>query len=86
MVIISTFVLTLTESMDFLPLLFESVSAFATVGLSLGVTPELSPIGKLMIIITMFAGRVGPLTLFFAISSRAQSSGYRYPEDKIMIG
>ena len=85
-VMVTTFVLALTESASFLGLLFESVSAFATVGLSLGVTPELSPIGKVMIILTMFAGRVGPLTLFFAMSNQTSTAGYRYPEDKIMIG
>jgi trk system potassium uptake protein TrkH len=86
MVMLTTFVLTMSESRAFLPLLFESVSAFATVGLSLGVTPELTPFGKVMIIVTMLAGRVGPLTLFFAMSNQAATTGYRYPEDKIIIG
>jgi trk system potassium uptake protein TrkH len=85
-VMISTFVLLLTESAGFLVVLFESVSAFATVGLSLGLTPELSTAGKVMIIVTMFAGRVGPLTLFFAMSKQIQQRGYRHPEDKIIIG
>lgn len=85
-VILSAFMLTLSESQEFLVLLFEAVSAFATVGLSLGATPDLTPMGKVIIILTMFAGRIGPLTLFYAMSNQHTSIGYRYPEDKIIIG
>jgi trk system potassium uptake protein TrkH len=86
-VMVSTFLLTLTEQADFLVLLFESVSAFATVGLSMGITAELTDVGKFIVSLTMFAGRVGPLTFFFALSQRAFTKpGFRYPEDRIMIG
>lgn len=87
LVIFVTMVLTVTEpGKDFLMLLFEATSAFATVGLSMGLTPELSPIGKALITITMFAGRVGPLTLAFAIARKRKMDHYRYPVGKVMIG
>ena len=66
-------------------LLFEQVSAFATVGLSTGVTPGLSTIGKLWIIITMFVGRLGPVTIAFAMLSRPQTLS-RYPVERVMVG
>jgi trk system potassium uptake protein TrkH len=85
-VIIATLILTVTESAPFLWLLFEVVSAFATVGLSLGVTPELSDIGKFVIITTMYIGRVGPLTLFSALMLRSSVPRYRYAEEQVLIG
>jgi trk system potassium uptake protein len=82
-----TMLLTITETgKDFLMILFEVNSAFATVGLSMGLTPELSPIGRMLIIFTMFAGRVGPLTVAFAIAKRRKPVPYRHPQGKIMIG
>jgi trk system potassium uptake protein len=82
-----TMLLTLTEvGKDFLMILFETTSAFATVGLSMGLTPELSPIGRVLIIFTMFAGRVGPLTVAFAIAMRRKPDPYRYPQGRMMIG
>ncbi|AHF06340.1 TrkH family potassium uptake protein [Desulfitobacterium metallireducens] len=89
LVLVVTGVLTLTEKADFLTLLFETTSAFATVGLTVGLTPTLTNMGKLMIIFTMFAGRVGPLTLVFALSHKRngpQQKHIKYPEEKIMIG
>ncbi len=70
----------------FLQYLFEVCSAFGTVGLSTGVTPNLSYLGKIIIIVTMFAGRVGPLTLALAIAMQREKVIYSYPEEKIMIG
>lgn len=65
--------------------LFEQVSAFGTVGLSTGLTPKLSVAGKVWIIVTMFVGRLGPLTLaVWAFTHKAP--GVRYPEGRIMIG
>jgi trk system potassium uptake protein TrkH len=65
--------------------LFEQVSAFGTVGLSTGLTPRLTGVGKLWIIATMFVGRLGPLTLgVLAFSPRV--AGLRYPEGRIMVG
>jgi trk system potassium uptake protein TrkH len=72
---------------SFLSLLFEVVSAFGTVGLSLGITPFLSVIGKLCIVVLMFLGRVGPLTLVLAVGSRVVlPSEVEYPEGKVLIG
>jgi trk system potassium uptake protein len=85
-VVVATLILTVTESAPFLWLLFEVVSAFATVGLSLGVTPELSDIGKFVIATTMYIGRVGPLTLFSALMLRSSVPRYRYAEEQVLIG
>jgi len=67
-------------------ILFETVSAFGTVGLSTGATPELGVAGRLIITATMFAGRLGPLTLVFAMERKKSIQRFRYPEEKIMIG
>jgi trk system potassium uptake protein TrkH len=64
---------------------FEQVSAFGTVGLSTGLTPDLGVIGRLWIIVTMFVGRLGPLTLALSMFSRRQTK-IHYPEGRIMIG
>jgi trk system potassium uptake protein TrkH len=72
---------------DFLSLFFEVVSAFGTVGLSLGITPFLSSMGKFVIVIMMFIGRIGPLTLLLAMpSKRYVDHGVNYPEGRILIG
>jgi trk system potassium uptake protein len=82
-----TMLLTITEpNKDFLMILFEATSAFATVGLSTGLTPELSPIGKILIILTMFAGRVGPLTIAYAVALHRKPDPFKFPKGKIMIG
>ena len=68
-------------------ILFETVSAFGTVGLSTGLTPELSYPGRLVIVITMFLGRVGPLTLALLVGRRRRSgAAIRYPEEGVMVG
>ncbi len=72
---------------SFLSLIFEVVSGFGTVGLSMGITPFLSSIGKLCIISMMYLGRVGPLTLILAVGSRVVlPSNVEYPEGKVLIG
>ncbi len=85
-VILVTFTLTLTENYKFIDLLYEVVSAFATVGVSRDVTENLTDIGKLIITMTMYIGRVGPLTLAYAFGSRAKCKNIRYPEANISIG
>ena len=70
----------------FVAVLFEAMSAQATVGLSTGITPALSIPGKLIIILTMFVGRLGPLTLAYALTRREQPAHYRYPEMRVHIG
>jgi len=69
-----------------LDLLFETVSALGTVGLSTGITSKLSAIGKILIIVTMFLGRVGPFTLALAIGQRQRVERYRYPDERVLIG
>ena len=71
---------------DFLALMFETVSAFGTVGLSMNLTPLLSPMGKLVIVLMMYIGRVGPLTLVLAVGQSQNVSRIKYPESKVMIG
>jgi trk system potassium uptake protein TrkH len=69
----------------FLELLFESISAFGTVGLSMGITPSLSGLGRLTITALMFVGRLGPLVIGLAVS-RERISRFQYAEENIMIG
>ncbi len=86
-VLSSLFILLLvSENKPFFPLLFEAVSAFGTVGLSMGITPDLTTPGKILIIILMYAGRIGPLTLGFALMRGITRGKVRYPEAKVMIG
>ncbi|AJY77242.1 TrkH family potassium uptake protein [Paenibacillus beijingensis] len=83
----AVFLLELTEKdISLMNLAFEAVSAFGTVGLSLGATPELSSFGKLIIILLMFVGRLGPLTLAFALTKKQSQANFKYPEEKILIG
>ncbi|MDI9490763.1 MAG: TrkH family potassium uptake protein [Bacillota bacterium] len=86
LVISVSFLLTVTEDVKFIDLLFETVSAYGTVGLSKGITQDLTSFGKIIIMLTMYAGRVGPLTLGFAISNRMRPSKLRYPEANVLIG
>ena len=69
----------------FVEYLFETVSAFGTVGLSMGITPKLNDIQKLAVIVMMFAGRVGPLTLAFSWYGVGRK-GIRYAEEPVMVG
>ncbi|MBD0335474.1 MAG: ATPase [Cyanobacteria bacterium Co-bin13] len=70
----------------FIQLLFETVSAFATVGLSTGITADLTPISKLLIIVTMYVGRVGVLLLIASLLGDPQPSVIHYPEEDVLIG
>jgi trk system potassium uptake protein TrkH len=78
--------LSITERVPFIQAAFETVSAFGTVGLSTGITPELTTAGRLIIISTIFTGRVGLLTVAFALTRRQSPANYRYPEDRILVG
>jgi trk system potassium uptake protein TrkH len=84
----ATIILTITENAGFMAILFEAVSAFGTVGMSMGITPDLTAVGKATIIAVMFAGRLGPLTVANAIArrQRGKKSKIRYPEEKILVG
>ncbi|MBN2231950.1 MAG: hypothetical protein JW781_03900 [Deltaproteobacteria bacterium] len=71
----------------FMDLMFEAVSAFGTVGLSTGITPTLSVAGKVLLVLLMFIGRVGPLTaLVFLAGPRRRGGRYAYVEEQVMIG
>lgn len=92
--IVATMVLSVTESVPNVHrlgleyIVFEVVSAFGTVGLTMGLTPNLTMIGKLVIICLMFIGRVGILTVVFSLitKGRQQEPSIKYPEESIMIG
>jgi len=81
-------VLLLVSTQDISPgkLTFEAVSALSTVGLSLGITESLDVIGKIIIIIAMFVGRIGPLTLFLLLSDRHPGKTPGYPRIDIPLG
>lgn len=81
-----SFLLSALDGHSYLPLLFETVSAFGTVGLSTGITPELSPVAQLLLIFTMFVGRLGPLTVALALVARERPLRYRWPEGAVRIG
>ncbi len=66
--------------------MFEAVSAFATVGLSTGVTAKFTDSGKYLLIFLMFVGRVGPITLFAALASRRKPIHYHYPKEDVLVG
>lgn len=86
-IICATFLLLLTEiQFGFMQLLFETVSAFGTCGLSTGITSGLSSYGKIIIITTMFFGRIGSLTMVLAFSREKKKKLYKYPEERIAIG
>jgi trk system potassium uptake protein TrkH len=85
-VFLGTLVLASTEQFAFRQLLFEVVSAFATVGLTTGITPDLSIAGKLTIIGIMYLGRLGPLTVAYGLAQRTREPSYQLPERDVAIG
>jgi trk system potassium uptake protein TrkH len=78
--------LALSLEARFVDLVFEAVSAFGTVGLSTGITPELSDPARLLVTLAMFAGRLGPLTLVLALAARVRPKPYRPAVESIRIG
>ncbi len=90
---VGIFILTISEShileqpnRSILDLIFEEVSAFGTVGLSTGITGELSTVGKVVIIISMFVGRIGTLTIAYLFGKQLVSKNYKYPQGHTMVG
>ena len=90
---VAIFLLSITEShilelndRTLLDLIFEEVSAFGTVGLSTGITAMLSPMGKVIIMLSMFVGRVGTLTVAYALGGRSVQTHIKYPEGHTMVG
>ncbi|MBU3195349.1 TrkH family potassium uptake protein [Clostridium algidicarnis] len=87
LVTVVTMILSITEvGASFEYLLYEVTSAFATVGLTLGLTTKLTSIGKVLIALTMYLGRVGPMTVVLALTNKKGNNAIRYPEEKIMVG
>ncbi len=84
-IFIAVFLLNITEKEPFLPLLFEVISAFGTVGLSMGITAKLTIMGKLIIIFMMFLGKLGPLTLVMSLAKQ-DNTKIRYPSENILTG
>lgn len=81
-----SFILTITESARLVDILYETVSALATVGASKGITADLSDVGKILITFCMYLGRLGPMTMAFAFGMKDKKSLIRYPESFISIG
>jgi trk system potassium uptake protein TrkH len=85
-VLVAVIAVLLTQSMPANVALFEVVSALATVGLSLGGTAELDEIGKILIMICMFVGRIGPLTLFLFLMERRMTTPFLLPDEQVDVG
>ena len=90
-----TILLTITElfniphqesRVSFIEIMFEVVSAFGTVGLSAGITERLTELGKIIICMVMFIGRLGPLTIALAVSREEAKGKFRYSEENLMVG
>ena len=87
LVTVVSLILSFTEvGASFTAILYETVSAFGTAGLTIGLTPNLSIIGKVLIMMMMYIGRVGPLTVVLSLTKEKIRSGIKYPEGKILIG
>ena len=89
LIFIVSLTLTLTEAtagFPFLDLLFETVSAFGTAGLSMGVAPLLTLWGKIMLTIVMVVGRLGPLALALALAPKEEATAYRFAQERVRIG
>jgi trk system potassium uptake protein TrkH len=88
--LVGIMILVVTENVGdptrFEHVMFEQVSAFATVGLSTGITPHLSIPGKLWIIASMFVGRLGPLTIALAVARTRAAPRFAYPHERVMVG
>ncbi|WP_349307131.1 potassium transporter TrkG [Arthrobacter sp. H35-D1] len=86
LVIGSTMALMLMTDIGFDRLFFETISAFATVGLSTGITASLPPAGQLLLVFLMFIGRLGPVTLASALALRSRPLLYEFPKERPLIG
>ncbi len=86
LIIGSTMALMLMTELDFDQLFFETISAFATVGLSTGITASLPSAGQLLLVFLMFVGRLGPVTLASALALRSRTLLYEYPKERPLIG
>lgn len=85
-IIFTTFLILIIENLPLSKIIYEVVSAFCTVGLSLGVTPSLSVISKIIIMLTMFIGRLGPMTFAIALTNNSKVDIEKYPKEDILVG
>lgn len=86
-VLIAVFTLSISEpKQKIMDITFETISAFSTTGLSTGITAALSTVGKSVIITAMILGKLGVLTLAFALSTRSKTTNYKYPNTHMMVG
>ncbi len=83
---VTLFVLTILEQRDFIDLFFETVSALGTVGLSTGITPDLQPLSKIVLVVTMFMGRLGLMTIGLALAARQKRAHFRRAQERVKIG
>ena len=86
LIVLGTLTIMISDDLTLLPALFEITSAFGTTGLSMDVTPQLSPFGKVLVAVVMFLGRVGPITFIIAMTARQRPTRYKYPQEDIAIG
>ena len=85
-VIVIIMLMLIAESFSPEEIMFEVISAFGTVGLTLGITPDLTTFSKLLLIITMFIGRLGPMTFALAIGETKKKALSKYPKENILVG
>ncbi len=85
-VVVVTGILLISETAGFLEVFFETMSAFGTVGLTMGLTPKLSILGRVVIPLTMLAGRVGPFTMALAFAVGKDNAGVHFPEERVLVG
>lgn len=86
LIFIVIFILSLSENFKVIDISYEVSSAFATVGASRGITGDLSTLGKILITISMYLGRIGPMTMAYSIGLKSKTKYIRYPEANISIG
>lgn len=82
----SIILLTITEPFNLTEIIFEVCSAFGTTGMSMGITAHLSIFGKVILILLMFIGRIGIISFLFTMGGKEKRLGYRYPEERVIIG
>lgn len=83
---IITFAILIFEERDLIDIIFETMGAFSTVGFSTGITPTLHDFSKILLMLTMIIGRLGPLTFAIALGEELKVAKYRYPRENILIG
>ncbi|MDU5085813.1 MAG: TrkH family potassium uptake protein [Anaerococcus vaginalis] len=86
LIFIVIFILSLSENFKVIDISYEVSSAFATVGASRGITGDLSTLGKILITISMYLGRIGPMTMAYSIGLKSKTKYIRFPEANISIG